>query len=118
MFPCAKIIRKIDQSGVFLLVKFIIRQSQYGQGQRLESSKNSAFKAAKTSEPKAISKSITTSESIGERVEISPSDYVKDSVSGLLIAEDEHRWVLSRQTPDFGEVHVHFLRQGFQMKFR
>ena len=27
MFPCAKIIREIDQSGVFLLVKFIIRQS-------------------------------------------------------------------------------------------
>jgi len=97
--------------------RWFLNMSEYGHGQRLESSKNSAFEAAKSSEPRAILESMTTSINIGMKVEVSPSDYAKDSVTGLLVAEDEHRWVLSRQTTDFGAVHVHFPRQGFQMNF-
>ncbi len=89
--------------------------SEFGHGTRVDSSKTDAFAAARNNEPRALSDDMQQAEHIGAMVEIKPSDYAKDSVSGELVGEDNSRWILSRQTTDLGTLHVHFPKQGFEV---
>lgn len=92
------------------------RMSKFGHAQRQELSKETAFNMAKEAQPRAIPGSMKSSDAIGKTVEISPSDYAKDSVIGVLVADDASRWVIARETDEFGTLHVHFPKLGFEIK--
>lgn len=91
------------------------RMSDFGNGRRQQSSKNEAFELARNSKPRDIPSSMKQSSGIGSKVEISPCDYAKDSVIGTLVGSDEFRWIIARETEEFGGLHVHFPRDGFSL---
>jgi hypothetical protein len=53
---------------------------------------------------------------IGREVEICPDDYALDPVRGTLVGSSVDRWILARQTDQFGLLHVHFPRKGFEIR--
>ncbi len=89
--------------------------SKIGHGQRRESNKARASNTALEQQPRAIPGSMNHSTEIGKHVSIQPNDYAKDSVNGVLVGDDESRWILARETDDFGTLHVHFPKLGFEM---
>ncbi|MFO1253123.1 MAG: glutathione S-transferase C-terminal domain-containing protein [Inhella sp.] len=50
-----------------------------------------------------------------KRVAIGPADYAQDQSEGLLVAATPTRWVLARDEPGLGRLHVHFPRQGYRL---
>jgi glutathione S-transferase len=91
------------------------RMSKFGHGQRTGATKKNAFESAKNQAPRNIPKNMLKAENIGEKVLIKPSDYAKDSVTGVLVGENQSRWILARDTTEFGALHVHFPKQGFEI---
>ena len=92
------------------------RMSKFGHGQRTGATKKNAFESAKNQTPRDIPENLLTTENIGRKVEIKPSDYAKDSVVGVLVGENQSCWILARETTEFGTLHVHFPRQGFEIR--
>ena len=91
------------------------RMSDCGHGDRQQSTKQDAFASAKSHAPRDIPEQMKSADDIGKRVEIKPSDYAKDSVVGVLVGVDQSRWILARETTEFGTLHVHFPTQGFDI---
>lgn len=91
------------------------RMGQFGHGQRQEIAPGDAFAAARDASPRALEPDLILDSAIGSQVKISPSDYGLDSVSGILVGSSSERWVLARDTTQFGPVHVHFPREGFEL---
>ncbi|WP_420994291.1 glutathione S-transferase family protein [Cupriavidus sp. 30B13] len=52
----------------------------------------------------------------GDAVTVTPTDYARDPVAGVLVALDARRAVLRRQDPRAGAVNVHFPRQGYEVR--
>jgi glutathione S-transferase len=94
------------------------RMSKIGHGDRSSATKRTAFDSAKSQAPRDIPENMKKAEHIGHKVEIGPSDYAKDSVIGVLVGGDQSRWILARETTQFGTVHVHFPTQGFDIIMR
>jgi hypothetical protein len=91
------------------------RMSTFGHGDRKPSTKREAFESAKNHAPRNIPEQMKEADNVGLRVEIKPSDYAKDSVVGTLVGGDQSRWILARETTEFGTLHVHFPKQGFNI---
>ena len=49
----------------------------------------------------------------GAAVVVSADDYGRDPVSGILVAANPERVVLSREDPALGRLNVHFPRVGY-----
>jgi len=92
------------------------RVGQIGHGHREEITQEKAFEAARTADPRPLPESMAdTPVAIGTPVEVAPSDYGKEPVSGTLAAATEDRIVLARDTAKFGVLHVHFPRAGYSL---
>jgi glutathione S-transferase len=94
------------------------RMSAIGHGNRSDATKIEAFDSAKNQAPRDLLGSMKITEHIGQKVEIRPNDYAKDSVVGVLVGGNQSRWIIARETSEFGTVHVHFPTQGFDMVVR
>lgn len=92
------------------------RMSEMGHGQGTKMSKAQVFEAAANNQPRAIPKKMQKGALIGSEVEIRPSDYAKNAVSGSLVGSSDLRWILARETDQFGTLHVHFPKSGFELK--
>lgn len=101
-----------DAAGVH---EWMDRIAAFGHGRIEAMSDEQALDAAGNVEPAAIPDADPV---IPRAVEIAPSDYARDPVSGELVAESETAWVLAREHPRVGRVHVHFPRQGFRIRDR
>lgn len=88
------------------------RMAAFGHGRFTEVSAEHALDAALSTEPRALPDSIDTVAN-GQPITISPDDYGQIPVSGKLLAGTAHGWVLGRDHPRVGKVHVHFPKQGF-----
>ncbi|MFK8050727.1 MAG: glutathione S-transferase family protein [Halioglobus sp.] len=91
------------------------RMGEFGHGQRQNISQADAFAAARDAMPRPLSDDLTADTAVGSQVAVLPSDYALDSVRGILVGSSEQRWVVARDTEQFGTVHVHFPRQGFEL---
>lgn len=74
-----------------------------------------AILRAKNSTPRPLPAS-NNSSYIGKTCEIAPTDYRVDFVKGELVAETSDRWIIKRQDDQVGDVHVHFPKQGYQIR--
>lgn len=92
------------------------RMTAFGHADRTEITQSEAFAIASEAEPRAIDEDHQQHDLIGRRVEIRPTDYAKDAVTGVLVGSSEYRWIIARGTADFGTVHVHFPKAGFSLK--
>jgi hypothetical protein len=91
------------------------RMGKFGHGQRREISQGDAFAAARDASPRVLAPDLTSDPEIGSQVSIAPSDYALDAVSGVLAGSSRQRWIVARETAQFGCVHVHFPREGFEL---
>lgn len=89
------------------------RMQAFGHGSSRPLEAEQALDLARDAEPAALSVPLS-GEPMG--VEIAPDDYARDPVSGWLVAESSQRWVLRREHPRVGTVHVHFPSVGFQRR--
>ena len=97
------------------------RMIDIGHGEFSEMTRKQALKIAAGSEP--LSLDSTPNEQtdsgefkLGDHLRIRPSDYGMIPVEGELVASTPYSWVLRRELPNLGRVHVHFSRLGFALE--
>ena len=86
-----------------------------GHGERLELDPSDAFAMAAQSQPRPLPPS-DSHEYLNQMVSVAPTDYGQVPVLGQLVATTGERYVVARQTDDFGVLHVHFPRVGYVVK--
>jgi len=92
------------------------RVSEIGHGRREEITQDKAFAAAREAEPRALPASAeNVPVAVGGLVEVAPSDYGVQPVTGILAAVTENRIILARDSAELGKVHVHFPRAGYSL---
>lgn len=94
------------------------RMQAYGHGTVRVATSESALEVAHRTDPVAQSGGVAADSGFeaGDAVTVTPTDYARDPVAGVLVALDAHRVVLRRQDPRAGAVNVHFPRQGYQVQ--
>ena len=103
-------------SGFVNLQNWFKRMASMGHGQQTDISLSEVFAEARNHAPRKIPKNMQQHPLIGQQVEIKPDDYARDAVVGELVGSNKLRWVLARQTPDFGTLHVHFPVSGYILR--
>jgi glutathione S-transferase len=110
-------IRDASESGMLAswpgVNEWMDRIRAFGHGFRTDIDMADALKQARDAEPRKISSGAAQQD--GREVSIAPSDYGQKAVTGVLVAESEHEWVLEREHKRCGTVHVHFPTQGFSL---
>lgn len=91
------------------------RITDLGDGNRAELDPQQALTIARDNTPRALPKNSKKHKNIGQQLNIAPSDYGRDAVIGKLVASTEQRWIIARETTEFGKLHVHFPKQGFEI---
>lgn len=99
-----------------LVMAWMDRLKAVGQGARTEISAEQALKVARDATPRAIASEHQQDARIGQRVSIAPSDYARDATTGRLVGVTPTRWIIARETPDLGTLHVHFPQTGFTLR--
>ena len=90
------------------------RMQAFGHNQRREISQAQAFETALENEPRAIPGDANEGADIGKKVVVSPTDYALDAVTGTLVGCSTTRYIVARESQEFGTLHVHFPRTGFE----
>jgi glutathione S-transferase len=88
----------------------------YGDGQRSELDGEAALRIAGQATPRKIPARHRVDALIGRGVGIQPADYAQDQTDGVLAGATPSQWILARETPSLGLVHVHFPKTGFELK--
>ena len=91
------------------------RMSDFGHGAVEEISRQQAFDAAAKATPREVPADHAQDALVGSTVTVKPTDYALEGVRGTLVGSSDERWIVARQTDQFGPVHVHFPRQGFEL---
>ncbi|QOT78186.1 glutathione S-transferase family protein [Cupriavidus basilensis] len=94
------------------------RMKAFGHGTVRVVSAESALEVARHADPAALPGGVAAGSGFeaGDAVTVTPTDYARDPVAGVLVALDAHRATLRRQDPRAGAVNVHFPRQGYQVQ--
>ncbi|MBT8152139.1 MAG: glutathione S-transferase domain-containing protein, partial [Gammaproteobacteria bacterium] len=89
------------------------RMTEFGHGNTTRKSMRYALGQARENQPRQIaSEDIVQGK---QKVSISPDDYRLDPVEGELVGESKQRWIIAREIPKGGVVHVHFPKEGFSI---
>lgn len=89
--------------------------AELGHGVREELEPSQAFSAARDHEPRPLPNSEGNAQFLNMPVTIAPIDYGCVPVAGVLVAQTADRYIIARQTPEFGSIHCHFPRDGYQV---
>ena len=92
------------------------RITDLGDGNRTELDPQQAFTIARNNKPRALPRNSKKLENVGQQLQIAPSDYGRNPVAGTLVSSTEQRWIIARETSEFGKLHVHFPKQGFEIR--
>lgn len=84
-----------------------------GHGSREELDAATAFSEAKDNEPRPVPESESHVDYLHTQVMVAPTDYGCEAVEGVLVAQTPDRWIVARDTDEFGTVHVHFPRHDY-----
>ena len=96
---------------------FLERMAAFGHGDVETSSGEQALAHARQSEPRlpALAAAPPAGIALGERVRVTPVDYGRVPVAGVLVACSTSETVLARETPEVGRVMTHFPGAGFEI---
>lgn len=78
----------------------------------------SALAEARKTEPKPLEQRFLQDHRIGSEIVIAPNDYRQVPVSGILAGVDETRWIVQRDHPETGRLHLHFPSHGVDVTLR
>ena len=96
-------------------VAWIERLTALSAGNSQEITADQALATAKQHQPRAIDEADKQHELIGKKVRVGPNDYAQDATEGELVGSTDATWIVARQHPQTGLVHVHFPKQGFDL---
>lgn len=91
------------------------RMRAFGHGTEEEISAETAIREAYKSLPRALPGSQANA-AIGQAVTITPDDYGRIPVTGTLVADDGHGWIVAHDHPRVGTVNIHLPQQGFTLE--
>ena len=91
------------------------RIKAFGHGKVSDINAHDAVAAARDNSPRPLPGSTGSDKLMGRKVCIAPSDYGQVQVEGILMASTDHRFILRREVPSLGTVHVHFPKQDFMI---
>ena len=91
------------------------RMAKIGHGKRTEISATEVHKLAKSSQPREIPQTMKQDVLFGKDVQINPLNFKQMIVNGVLVGSDHSKWIIARETPDFGLLHLHFPKSGYQL---
>ena len=91
------------------------RMRAFGHGNPSEISAQQAINIAKQNTPRSIPSAHRRNPQIGQSVQIAPADYAQTPTTGTLVGVTPHTWILARDQPETGLVHLHFPQQGFSL---
>jgi glutathione S-transferase len=94
-------------------MRWMDRMKAFGEGMRSDISGETALTIAAAATPRPVPAPMLADPLVGTRVRIAPSDYAQSPTTGVLAGADASRWILAREEPALGTLHVHFPRQGF-----
>ncbi|MEE4146543.1 MAG: glutathione S-transferase domain-containing protein [Halieaceae bacterium] len=103
-------------AGLHRVADWYRRMSAFGHGREVIISREDAFAAARDNAPRPVPPDHALDELIGTAVSVSPDDYALDATRGTLVGSSQERWIVARETTDFGLLHVHFPRAGFELR--
>jgi glutathione S-transferase len=101
-------------SGLEKVEAWYERMQAFGHNQRHDVTQAQVFEAALKNEPRAIPNDAKDAADIGKKVVVRPTDYALDAVEGTLVGCSTTRYIVARESKEFGTVHVHFPRTGFE----
>ena len=123
LFHCIWFIRRAQALAALLdgypLVKtWFARMQAYGHGKLRVIPSESAIADAYDHDPLPHDTTILPGAGFaaGDAVTVTPTDYAKDPVAGVLLTLTEHVVTIRRQDPRAGAVNVHFPRQGYHVQ--
>lgn len=123
LFHCIWFIRRATPLAALLdgypLVKtWFARMQAYGHGKLRVIPSESAVAEAYNHDPLPHDSTILPGGGFaaGDAVTVTPTDYAKDPVSGLLLTLSERVVTIRRQDPRAGAVNVHFPRQNYHVQ--
>lgn len=94
------------------------RMKAFGHGIRTDISAQQALDAARQCTPRSIPEAHRLDPMIGRDVSIAPSDYGCEPTDGVLAGATASTWIVARQDPELGTLHLHFPKTGFTLKPR
>ncbi len=96
-------------------VAWIARIQAFGIGRATPLAAEHALEIAKDHQPRAIAESEQQHALIGKPVAIGPNDYAQQATSGVLVGSTPQSWIIAREHPQTGLVHVHFPKAGYDL---
>jgi glutathione S-transferase len=100
------------------VLKWYLRLKAFTNAPVQEFEIEQALKTARSSEPRKINKRDIQDHRIGSEIVISPNDYRQVPVSGTLVGANKQRWIIARNTPETGLIHLHFPTNGVDVNIR
>jgi len=91
------------------------RMQAFGEGTRSEIHAQQALEAARQATPRAVGEEHRSDPLIGRQVSIAPTDYGQVPTTGVLVGVTPAQWIIAREEPELGRLHLHFPRQGFAL---
>jgi glutathione S-transferase len=101
--------------GLPLVAAWYERMTAIGHGIHHVGSVEDTFAAARDNAPRPVPEAMAADSRIGEPVRIMPGDYALDATEGTLVGISDERYILARDTEEYGTVHVHLPVAGFEM---
>lgn len=96
--------------------QWLNRMQSFGHGNFTALSEQAALDVARQGQPRPLTRTADAHPLLGKSVEIAPDDYGREPVTGKLLFADAQEWIVSRQSADIGEVHVHLPKAGFVVR--
>ncbi|CBL46512.1 Conserved hypothetical protein [gamma proteobacterium HdN1] len=98
------------------VMAWLDRIKAFGHGMRRDIGIEGSIQIARDARPRAIADCDRQDARIGSLVSVAPSDYGQKPTVGTLVGASAHRWVIAREHPQVGVVHVHFPVPGFSLQ--
>ena len=99
-----------------LVASWYDRMVAFGHGQHSDMSEQAAYDLAQSSSPQPVEGIRVKDFDLGQTVSVMPTDYGKIAVEGKLLSVSGEEVILVHNTPELGDINLHFPRLGFNIK--
>ena len=103
-------------SGLDRLADWYGRMMAMGHGRMKRITTTESLETVAASTARAVPEAMSVGAGSGMTVEVAPTDSMPTATRGELVGEDEHRWIVARQSDAGRRVHAHFPKVRFRME--
>jgi len=95
---------------LFVLILSLQKIEKFALNSFTELSEHKVLDIAKSSQPKPIEKTFLKSENINKSISVKVNDglsFIMDPLTGILVGENDFTFILKKEDPSIGVVHIH-----------